>query len=299
MRARQYAPSTGRFLTRDMWVGDAGTPLSFNRWSYVNGNPINYIDPSGNISCYSLPPEERIVCIDYKRLVKTGTRFLSQGRAWTSRDKDAVSDGVFWTAFAFVNLLNDMGYQEQSVSNVFVKIFGTVAFHASPTRVGYYCERYSLNPKGKICYGESENKITGPLIAHELGHVYNATISNNFPQVQTPYVKLDSLIMSQQGFNYVDSFGISHKLAEYREYDGEPQLWRSNLGEKYVFSSRRLVGEEFADMFVNWVYNGFTGPAGIVRNTWMTNRLQKDMSIIFGSPLNPQSPINSCNWNIR
>lgn len=48
MRARHYAPGTGRFLTGDTWGGDVNRPLSLNKWTYVEGNPINYIDPSGH-----------------------------------------------------------------------------------------------------------------------------------------------------------------------------------------------------------------------------------------------------------
>jgi RHS repeat-associated protein len=49
LRARLYAPSMGRFLTKDTWEGDYSRPLSLNRWNYVEGNPVNYTDPSGNI----------------------------------------------------------------------------------------------------------------------------------------------------------------------------------------------------------------------------------------------------------
>ncbi|HXF85309.1 MAG TPA: RHS repeat-associated core domain-containing protein [Anaerolineales bacterium] len=47
LRARYYMPSDGRFLTRDTWMGDDNSPLSLNRWLYVEGNPINYTDPTG------------------------------------------------------------------------------------------------------------------------------------------------------------------------------------------------------------------------------------------------------------
>jgi RHS repeat-associated protein len=47
LRARQYAPGMGRFLTRDTWSGDVDNPLSMNRWGYVEGNPVNLSDPSG------------------------------------------------------------------------------------------------------------------------------------------------------------------------------------------------------------------------------------------------------------
>jgi len=43
-----YAPSMGRFMSRDTWSGDVNRPLSFNRWNYTYSNPVNYVDPSGN-----------------------------------------------------------------------------------------------------------------------------------------------------------------------------------------------------------------------------------------------------------
>jgi len=47
LRARYYSSGDGRFLTRDTWMGEYNRPLSLNRWGYVEGNPVNYIDPSG------------------------------------------------------------------------------------------------------------------------------------------------------------------------------------------------------------------------------------------------------------
>ena len=48
LRARMYAPNAGRFLTRDTWVGEYNRPLSLNKWMYTEGNPVNYVDPSGH-----------------------------------------------------------------------------------------------------------------------------------------------------------------------------------------------------------------------------------------------------------
>jgi len=47
LRARYYASDTGRFISRDTWGGNYNQPLSLNRWNYVEGNPINRTDPSG------------------------------------------------------------------------------------------------------------------------------------------------------------------------------------------------------------------------------------------------------------
>jgi RHS repeat-associated protein len=49
LRARHYSPADGRFLSRDTWSGGANRPLSLNRWMYVEGNPVNYTDPTGNL----------------------------------------------------------------------------------------------------------------------------------------------------------------------------------------------------------------------------------------------------------
>jgi len=37
----------GRFTTKDSWQGDYNRPLTLNDWNYVEGNPVNVIDPSG------------------------------------------------------------------------------------------------------------------------------------------------------------------------------------------------------------------------------------------------------------
>jgi len=47
LRARYYAPGSGRFMTADVWMGNYSRPLSLNRWSYVENNPIQFIDPMG------------------------------------------------------------------------------------------------------------------------------------------------------------------------------------------------------------------------------------------------------------
>jgi len=47
LRARYYDTRVGRFINRDVWGGDYNNPMSLNRWMYVEGNPVNWTDPSG------------------------------------------------------------------------------------------------------------------------------------------------------------------------------------------------------------------------------------------------------------
>jgi RHS repeat-associated protein len=56
---RTYDPKTGSFLEPDTFLGSrpgsqgsvVSDPLTLNRYVYVNGDPLNLIDPSGHITC--------------------------------------------------------------------------------------------------------------------------------------------------------------------------------------------------------------------------------------------------------
>ena len=49
LRARYYNVATGAFFTEDTYLGNIMEPLTLNRYVYCVGNPVNYVDPSGNI----------------------------------------------------------------------------------------------------------------------------------------------------------------------------------------------------------------------------------------------------------
>lgn len=48
LRARYYAPATGRFNRLDPYAGNSYDPQSLHKYLYCNGNPINGVDPTGN-----------------------------------------------------------------------------------------------------------------------------------------------------------------------------------------------------------------------------------------------------------
>ncbi len=53
LRARNYDPSTGTFTTKDTYLGNKLEPVTRNRYTYGNNNPITYQDPSGHKGVYS------------------------------------------------------------------------------------------------------------------------------------------------------------------------------------------------------------------------------------------------------
>jgi len=48
MNARYYLPEVGRFISADSVVPEPGNPQSYNRYSYVRNNPMNFTDPTGH-----------------------------------------------------------------------------------------------------------------------------------------------------------------------------------------------------------------------------------------------------------
>ncbi len=46
-RARYYHPGLGRFISADPLVPEPGNPQALNRYAYVFGNPLKYVDPTG------------------------------------------------------------------------------------------------------------------------------------------------------------------------------------------------------------------------------------------------------------
>jgi RHS repeat-associated protein len=48
---RFYEPQLGQWTQRDTYGGTFDAPVTLNRFLYVNGNPVNYVDPSGRKTC--------------------------------------------------------------------------------------------------------------------------------------------------------------------------------------------------------------------------------------------------------
>lgn len=75
MHARFFNPTVGRFLSVDPVGGNPFAPQSWNRYSYVLGNPMKYIDPWGLTAKLNTTTTARPGAI---RLMSTGT--VSCGR---------------------------------------------------------------------------------------------------------------------------------------------------------------------------------------------------------------------------
>ncbi|MFD1177720.1 toxin C-terminal domain-containing protein [Paenibacillus puldeungensis] len=68
LRARWYDPNAGRFVSKDSYEGSIDNPLSLNRYSYVENNPLMYTDPSGNFKFKPYDVQEITSLLDDARV---------------------------------------------------------------------------------------------------------------------------------------------------------------------------------------------------------------------------------------
>jgi len=81
---RYYDPSLGRFLTPDNLIpGGGDDPQEYNRYAYVNGNPVKYTDPTGHWKCCKINPS---------KIIDSGMQAANRGFANLLANANAVKD---------------------------------------------------------------------------------------------------------------------------------------------------------------------------------------------------------------
>ena len=90
-RNRYYIPGLGIFLNKDIFLGYYDYPQSQNRFSYVNHNPTNHIDPNGDVAVIPVI----IAGAGWGALESIIIQFLSHGCInWKNVAKDAAIGAI-------------------------------------------------------------------------------------------------------------------------------------------------------------------------------------------------------------
>lgn len=266
-----FRSGIGRFASADTIIPGPTNPQAHNRYSYVLGNPLRLVDPSGhgqcdpdnNASCQTIIEEPTIE----EMMQKYGIEFTADaGEAWTDEQKIAVLIAVANVASKFSLLKNFEGYTPDAAWGA---VMGTTTMHRS-SATSYTDSNGVTQTIAHGGYTVDSNKIefydtafvsaNGAHIrldpnfknnvVHEIGHMFNADTVNDTKV--SPYKNLTTAIN-----------------------DEIVPAGRSGM-EPYPVSQSRVEtsNEIFADMFLSWVYNSYSPNSfGSTRYSWMDDRM--------------------------
>ncbi len=196
LRARYYAPTISRFMTRDTWGGDIYRTMSFNTWLYGYSNPVKYKDPSGMIPQSDAPEADKLI----QELDNTYGVKIKKDWGWgylPSIDPSYFSCSTYWGEGNWHNL-DELKRVRNGITRLAPGLGGNgkiksalgrkltiVRLPLSLPKAGIFA------PPGILAYafggdivigdniiGAPERYVTGSII-HEFAHVWDYSEGNN------------------------------------------------------------------------------------------------------------------------
>jgi hypothetical protein len=97
MHARYYSPNLGRFVSVDPVGGEVGSSQSWNRYAYVDNNPVVFIDPEGQTKHYS--PFAQATIIQFNSNLREGVSSTLQDIPGVGMGLSVVGDAALAAYF--------------------------------------------------------------------------------------------------------------------------------------------------------------------------------------------------------
>ncbi|MGE6574291.1 RHS repeat-associated core domain-containing protein [Paenibacillus xylanexedens] len=119
MRARYYDPKLKRFLNRDVIRGEIQDGQTFNRYAYVNGNPVSYIDPLGLMKCETADPYGGY----YERKAQRTNDYNNKTGDWTPSAKTTPPNGPYRTDKEAEVAANILGFEKTTGGRAKAAVF--------------------------------------------------------------------------------------------------------------------------------------------------------------------------------
>jgi len=284
LRARHYDPAMGRFLTRDAWDGDANSPLSFNGWNYTDGNPINYLDPSGHITEGMQAKRADLIVEklkEYNVYIKKDWGYLNASiYVYTSDIASSIPTLYFtnceWQEGNWRNV-KELQFIFDSVRTTAKVMGGSTKFKTAMGNRPILVTRFDITSDDLTYYslpfvdilltnsGFSNANYVTYTVTHELGHIWD--IRSVF--------QLSSGMSRIVGTHYCDPTGWPcfydvHKGKEFPP--GDPDLTKN-----YAATNAR---EDWAEAFATYIdptyygKNGNNYPLGPMRKRYVQNQIK-------------------------
>jgi RHS repeat-associated protein len=265
--ARWFDASLGRFVQADTIVPNPGDPQAWDRYAAMANNPIRFIDPTGHRECESSTSDQQCGFMR-PHSVAVAQRLLKPYRVtlvgdWIADDAYSAYEGVYQISQRASNITG------QDPISSFKSIYHGMEFVQVDYKCLEGCWGRSISASEVRFYSPAKGKLDPRLVVHELGHSFNAAMVNNIGEDWSPYSVLDKTVTNDPTFPRRSDLNNG--------YAGPFPKWQQ--------SSENTVGEEFADMFIGWVFDKWgRGTPGSLRADWMRWNMQWIIMTNFLTP---------------
>ena len=291
LRSRYYSPLTGTFISRDSWQGDYNRPLSLNRWTYVNGNPVNYTDPSGLFSSpYASFRGNSFREVDkiqiHYALVEVAKAYRRGYLEYLAYLDNYYSNiGCITSDLESIKYWLSLQFPTNSDTTIFLRIHsGPILFNEDGQDLGWWATTHSKNQinihkggflskyttyqelDGTILYASRyEDFLSGKTVPGfdmqnwiDVTERYRHWVTHEVGHAFNNAIK-DSSGAGKLPENTVTKWQNANKLPlPLSPYDEEGGFCGTkNEGWQWRLSDQNGPGEIFSDMFIGWVYNCF------------------------------------------
>jgi RHS repeat-associated protein len=274
--SRFYDPAVGRFTQADTIVPGAGNPQNLNRYAYVRNNPIRYTDPFGHTPCAGKNADDGPKCFG-KTISERLTRFGISASTLSEKEQGKLASAAIDIGVA---LASASGGTAESV----VKPLGISVVKSSQTcaeATGFNCWGRTIGHELTI-YSDAKVSSTAynRFLTHEIGHIFDNRIGPGYGSdelVKATFSYADGTFAS--GVNPATGIWLRTNAGySCNDYPCQQHPVNTDGGQDPL--------EDFADMFLNWVYNSFDystdangNGAGQARYNWVTDHMSEWLAI--------------------
>ncbi len=288
--AREFSPILGRFLSADTIVPNPGNPNSFNRYSYVENAPLSRIDPSGHGDCNV---HEQAGCFYTNDVIKNSFDSNGYGLTFTG----------LWDKWHVESIIKAAAMINSSLISIDWQTAMAKAHGIWESAEGI-CTLCALNGKGEVF-----RAIIGNWAIKRVDEnpPWGADTDGGTKTIQYYNVMFDTNALDDyqnpahefgHAFDVAASYRPRHDLINTQVIAGGERIaggtedFRTNYG--YQFDGKHYFpwqqhglnfppppvglplggGEDFADMFMNWLGSTFTRDTyGTARFNWINTNM--------------------------
>jgi hypothetical protein len=264
-----------RFTQPDTIVPNPTDAKAFDRYAYVNNNPVMYSDPSGHEVCYDTGREigteiSQADCWAYadQGLIGSSQLYSLQGdHEYSWNEQLIIAQTVMAVGGTLANAWNEQT-QNQSEKwtpiEAFLNVFGgkLIVNWTGDDCGDVNCWGEITGQRTLTIYGGENPTINEKWIVHELGHMFDGAAD---------YQPRDTL---GNGSSYISLRNCEAALCTNEESNANNHWGFAGPAFGWQQSRQDYVYEDFADMFLGWVFGEFgANREGERRRDWLETHM--------------------------